>query len=208
MRGMERQDALKDIAPARDTIATQLAAARDLMALLCNDVTLIAAIEAVTARAAETLRAGGTILIAGNGGSAADAQHIAAELVGRFAYDRPGLAAIALTTDTSALTAIANDHGFERVFARQVEALGRKGDMFIGISTSGRSPNVIAALQTARTRGLTTVGLTGQHPGPMGPLCDHVLAIPSTDTPRIQEAQILVGHIMCGLLEQQLHPRT
>jgi D-sedoheptulose 7-phosphate isomerase len=192
----------------RETIATQLAAARDLMAVLCVDVTLIAAIEAVTARAAECLRNGGTILLAGNGGSAADAQHIAAELVGRFAYDRPGLAAIALTTDTSALTAIANDQGFERIFARQVEALGRRGDLLIAISTSGRSPNIIAAVQAARGRGVITVGLCGQNPGPMGPWCDHVLAIPSSDTPRIQEAQILVGHIICGLLEQQLHPRA
>jgi len=178
------------------------------MARLCTDTALIGAIDTVTQRAVETLRAGRTILLAGNGGSAADAQHIAAELVGRFAYDRPGLPAIALSTDTSALTAIANDHGFERVFARQVEALGRKGDLFIGISTSGRSPNVIAALQAARAKGLITVGLTGQHPGPMGPLCDHILAIPSPDTPRIQEAQILVGHILCGLIEQLLHPRS
>src|SRR5262249_56903126 len=151
-------------AGVKDTIATQLAASRDLMARLCADAALIAAIEAATLRAVETLRAGGTILLAGNGGSAADAQHIAAELVGRFAYDRPPLSAIALTTDTSALTAIANHHGFERIFARQVEALGPRGDLLIAISTSGRSPNVIAALQTARARGLVTTGLTGQHP--------------------------------------------
>jgi D-sedoheptulose 7-phosphate isomerase len=192
----------------KPTIASQLAAARDLMSSLCEDATLIAAIETVTQRAVETLRAGRTILLAGNGGSAADAQHIAAELVGRFAYDRPGLAAIALTTDTSALTAIANDHGFDRVFARQVEALGHRGDLLIGISTSGRSPNLIAALEAARTRGIVTVGLTGQNPGPMATLCDHVLAIPSTDTPRIQEAQILVGHIICSLIERALHPRS
>jgi D-sedoheptulose 7-phosphate isomerase len=192
----------------KPTIATQLAASRDLMARLCDDATLIAAIETVTQQAVETLRAGHTILLAGNGGSAADAQHVAAELVGRFAYDRPGLAAIALTTDTSALTAIANDHGYDRVFARQVEALGRRGDLLIAISTSGRSPNIIAALQTARAKGLATVGLTGQHPGPMAPWCDHILAIPSTDTPRIQEAQILVAHIICSLIERALHPRT
>jgi D-sedoheptulose 7-phosphate isomerase len=191
----------------KDSIATQLAASRDLMARLCADAALIAAIETVTQRAVETLRGGRTILLAGNGGSAADAQHIAAELVGRFAYDRPGLAAIALTTDTSALTAIANDHGFDRVFARQVEALGRPGDMLIAISTSGRSPNVIAALQAARARGIATVGLTGQHPGPMAPWCDHVLAMPSPETPRVQEAHILVGHIICSLIEHHLHPR-
>jgi D-sedoheptulose 7-phosphate isomerase len=202
-----------DVHTARDldvksTITTQLAASRDLMARVCEDASLIAAIEMVTGRAADALRDGHKILLAGNGGSAADAQHIAAELVGRFAYDRPGMAAIALSTDTSALTAIANDHGFERIFARQVEALGQRGDLLIGISTSGRSPNVIAALQAARAQGLITVGLTGQHPGPMGPLCDHVLAIPSTDTPRIQEAQMLVGHIICGLIERLIHPRS
>ncbi len=199
-----------DTAKAPDvkpTIAAQLAASRDLMARLCEDAVLIAAIETVTQRMAETLRAGRTILLAGNGGSAADAQHLAAELVGRFAYDRPGLAAIALSTDTSALTAIANDHGFDRVFARQVEALGRRGDLLLAISTSGRSPNVLAALETARPRALAPVGLTGESPGPMGPGCDHIPAIPSTDTPRIQEAQILVGHIICGLIEQLLHPR-
>jgi D-sedoheptulose 7-phosphate isomerase len=191
-----------------DAITRQLAAARDLMARLCEDAALITAIETVTHRATETLREGHIILLAGNGGSAADAQHLATELVGRFAYDRPGLAAIALNTDTSAMTAIANDHGFDRVFARQVEALGRRGDMFIGISTSGRSPNVLAALQSARARGLVTVALTGQNPGPMTPLSDHILAMPSTETPRIQEAQILVGHIICGLIEQRLHPRA
>jgi D-sedoheptulose 7-phosphate isomerase len=192
----------------KPTIAAQLAASRDLMARLCSDATLIAAIETVTQAAAETLRNGRTILLAGNGGSAADAMHIATELVGRFAYDRPGLAAIALNADTTALTAIANDHGFERIFARQVEALGRRGDLLIAISTSGRSPNVIAALQMARAKGIVTVGLTGQHPGPMAPWCDHVLSIPSTETPRIQEAQILVAHIICGLIESLLHPRN
>src|SRR5690349_8309664 len=122
----------------KPTIAAQFAASRDLMARLCSDATLIATIETVTHAAVGVLRNGGTILLAGNGGSAADAQHIATELVGRFAYDRPGLAAIALTADTAALTAIANDHGFDRIFARQVEALGRRGDLLIGISTSGR----------------------------------------------------------------------
>ncbi len=190
------------------TIATQLAASRDVMARLAADDSLIAAIEGVARRAVEVLRADGTILLAGNGGSAADAQHLAAELVGRFAYDRPGLAAIALTTDTSALTAIGNDHGFDRIFARQVEALGRTGDLLIAMSTSGRSPNILAALEAARTRGIITVGMTGQNAGKMNTCCDHLLAMPSNDTPRIQEAHILVGHIICGLIEQALHPQA
>jgi D-sedoheptulose 7-phosphate isomerase len=190
------------------TIAAQLAASRDVMARLAADESLIAAIEGVARRAVEVLRADGTILLAGNGGSAADAQHLAAELVGRFAYDRPGLAAIALTTDTSALTAIGNDHGFDRIFARQVEALGRTGDLLIAMSTSGRSPNILAALEAARARGIITVGLTGQNAGKMNTCCDHLLAMPSNDTPRIQEAHILVGHIICGLIEQALHPQA
>ncbi len=204
---LDPTDAAKDT-DVKLAIAAELAASRDVMARLCADATLIAAIEAVTHSAVETLRGGRTILLAGNGGSAADAQHIAAELVGRFAYNRPGLAAVALTTDTSALTAIANDYGFERVFARQVEALGRRGDLLIAISTSGRSPNVIAALQAARAKSIVTVGLTGQSPGPMAPWCDHVLAVPSPETPRVQEGHILIGHVICRLIEQQLHPDT
>jgi D-sedoheptulose 7-phosphate isomerase len=190
------------------TIAAQLAASRDVMGRLCADTTLIAAIETVARRGADALSAGGTILLAGNGGSAADAQHLAAELVGRFAYDRPGLAAIALTTDTSALTAIGNDYGFDRLFSRQIEAIGRRGDLLIAMSTSGRSPNILAALEAARTRGIVTVGLTGQTADRMTACCDHLLAMPSNDTPRIQEAHILVGHILCGLIEQLLHPRA
>jgi D-sedoheptulose 7-phosphate isomerase len=190
------------------TIAAQAAASRDTMARLCEDQTLIAAIETVARRCVEVLRSGGTILLAGNGGSAADAQHLAAELVGRFAYDRPGLAGIALTTDTSALTAIGNDYGFDRLFARQIESIGRPGDLLIAMSTSGRSRNIVAALEAARTRSITTVGMTGQNAGLMTTCCDHLLAMPSNDTPRIQEAHILVGHIICGLIEQVMHPKA
>jgi len=150
------------------------------------------------------LRAGGKILLAGNGGSAADAQHIAGELVGRFAFDRPGLCAVALTTDTSILTAIGNDYGYERLFSRQVQALGRKGDIFIGYSTSGKSPNVLDAFRAARGLGLGCIGFTGNRESPMRELCDHVFEVPSPDTPRIQEGHLVLGHILCGLIEREL----
>lgn len=171
-----------------------------------------AAIEAQLLAAAQacvnSLRAGGKVLLGGNGGSAADCQHIAGELVSRFNYDRPGLAAVALTTDTSILTAIGNDYGYERLFTRQLEALGRKGDIFIGYSTSGQSPNVLAAFRTARAMGLVTVGMTGNRGGPMTELCDHLLAVPSAQTPRIQEGHLILGHTLCGLIETALFPRN
>lgn len=148
------------------------------------------------------LGAGGKILICGNGGSAADAQHIAAELVGRFGHTRRGLPAIALTTDSSALTSIGNDFGFEAVFARQVEALARPGDVLIGISTSGNSRNVIAAVQVARAQGVTTLGLLGGNGGALKDMLDHTLIAPAPDTPRIQECHILVGHIWCAMIDE------
>ena len=150
------------------------------------------------------VRAGGKILLFGNGGSAADAQHIAAELVIRYHTDRPAIAAIALTTDTSALTAGANDHGFERIFSRQIEALGRPGDVAVGISTSGRSPNVLAALREARARQLHTTGLTGADGIELLALCEAAVAVPSPVTARIQEMHILLGHMLCKALEQRL----
>lgn len=150
------------------------------------------------------IRGGGKLLLFGNGGSAADAQHIAAELVIRYHSNRPAIAAVALTTDTSALTAGANDLGFETVFSRQLEALGRAGDVAVGISTSGRSPNVLAGLRTARERGLRTAGLTGGDGGEMRSLCDAVLIVPSRVTARIQELHILLGHMLCKALEQRL----
>ncbi len=190
----------------RVTIRAQLAASREVIASLCADEGIIAAMEAVARRAADVLFAGGKILFAGNGGSAADAQHLAAELVGRYAHDRPGLAALALTTDTAALTAIGNDYGFERIFARQIEAVARAGDLLIVMSTSGRSPNIIAALKTARARGVITVGFTGRGGGAMAEWCDYLLAVPSIDTPRIQEGHKAVGHIICGLIERLCAP--
>lgn len=154
-------------------------------------------------RAALCLASGGKILLCGNGGSAADAQHLAAEFVNRFLIDRPALPALALTTDASALTAIGNDLDFSQIFARQVEALGRKGDMLVGISTSGSSANVLAALQSARRAGLCTLGLTGQG-GDMAPFCDILLAVPSRHTPLIQETHIAAGHLLCQLTDYYL----
>ena len=154
--------------------------------------------------AVETLRAGNKILLCGNGGRAADAQHIAAELTGRYKTERRGLPGIALTTDTSALTAIGNDYGYDRVFDRQVEALAQKGDLLIGISTSGNSTNVINALKVAREIGCKTLGLTGRDGGAMNELCDINLVVPSNDTPRIQEMHILFAHTICQIIDNEL----
>ena len=155
-------------------------------------------------RAALCLAGGGKILLCGNGGSAADAQHLAAEFVNRFLLDRPALPALALNTDTSALTAIGNDLDFSQVFARQVEALGRKGDLLVGISTSGNSANVLAALRTARRTGLFTVGLTGQSGGGMARLCHILLETPTRHTPLVQELHIAAGHLFCQLTDYYL----
>ena len=170
------------------------------------DNTLIAKIVQLGAVASEAVRAGGKIMFAGNGGSAADAQHFAGELVSRFYYDRPGIASLALTTDSSILTAIGNDYHYERIFSRQIEALGRPGDVFVGISTSGRSPNVLGGLATARRLGLATVGLTGLSGGNMASLCDIVIHIPSDSTPLIQQGHLLVGHLLCAMIEEAIHP--
>jgi D-sedoheptulose 7-phosphate isomerase len=151
-----------------------------------------------------TVRAGGKLLFFGNGGSAADAQHLATELVVRYQAERPAIGAIALATDTSVLTASANDLGYEHVFSRQIEALGRPGDVAVGISTSGRSPNVLAGLAAARARSLRTVGLTGAESAAMQGLCDVLLRVPSRITARIQEMHIFLGHLLCKALEQRL----
>lgn len=149
-------------------------------------------------------RAGNKLLIAGNGGSAADAQHIAAELVGRFAFERPGLPAMALTTDSSILTALANDYGFKHLFKRQLEANAKPGDVFLGLSTSGNSPNIIAALECCEDLGVVRIGLTGDSGGAMAELCDLCIRVPSTVTARIQETHILVGHVFCAAVENAL----
>lgn len=153
------------------------------------------------------LRAGGKLMFAGNGGSAADAQHWAGELVSRFYYDRPGLAAIALTTDSSILTAIGNDYGYDYTFARQVEALGRNGDVLVVISTSGNSANVLRAAQAARERGIAVIGFTGEGGGKLAPLCRICFQVPSNETPRIQEGHEFLGHLLCALIESEMHPR-
>ncbi len=158
-------------------------------------------LETIARVMADALRGGGQILWCGNGGSAGDSQHLAAEIVGRFRRERRGMASIALTTDTSVLTSIANDYGYEAVFARQVEALGRAGDVLVGISTSGNSHNVICALEAAKAQGLTTVAFTGEGGGRMAALVDHLFAVSSRDTARVQEAHILAGHMICDWIE-------
>ena len=188
----------------KNFIIAELRKSVDTLSAILAAPDLVTLIEVVAGRCVTALRNGNKILLAGNGGSAADAQHLAAELVGRFSLDRPGLAAIALTTDSSALTGIGNDYGFERLFSRQVEAVGRPGDVFFGISTSGRSPNVLNALRVCRDRSIVTVGLTGEHGGEMPPLCDHCFRMPSTETPKIQEGHIVVGHILFALVEREM----
>jgi len=174
---------------------------------ILSDHAFIALIARVAGAAVKVYRSGHKILLAGNGGSAADAQHIAGELVNRFRFDRPALPAIALSTDTSVLTCIANDSSFENVFARQIEALGVKGDMFIGISTSGSSPNVLKALKQCRAMKVISVGFTGEKSkknAKMEKLCDYCFTVPSEDTPRVQEAHIMIGHILCAIIEETL----
>lgn len=147
------------------------------------------------------------ILIAGNGGSAADAQHIACEFVGKFHFDRPSLPCIALTTNTSVLTAVGNDHGFEKVFARQIQGSGEKGDVFIAISTSGNSQNILEAISECKKRDITVVGLTGESGGNMKDMCDYCIQVPSNITPRIQESHVLIGHLICSIVEEQMFGR-
>ena len=150
---------------------------------------------------------GGKILFCGNGGSAADAQHIAAELSGRFYYDRPPLFAEALHVNTSYLTAVGNDYGYEEVFARMVRAMGKKGDVFFCLSTSGNSPNVLKAAKDAKTLGMTVVGMTGENGGKLKEVADILLDMPSNDTPRIQECHLMIGHLLCQIIEAELFPK-
>jgi len=187
-----------------DYIKTQIQDTQRLMAAMLADNSLLRRVEAAAEACILALKNGGKILLAGNGGSAADAQHIAGEFVSRFAFDRPGLPAIALTTDTSILTAIGNDFGYEKLFARQVQAHAQKGDVFIAYSTSGKSPNVITALQEAKKRGVVCIGMTGNHGTRMSELCDYCIEIPSAHTPKIQEGHAVLGHILCGIIERAL----
>lgn len=185
-------------------INSQIQETQRVMAAMLADGALLAQVGAAAQACIDCMRNGNKILLAGNGGSAADAQHIAGEFVSRFAFDRPGLPAIALTTDTSILTAIGNDYGYDKLFARQVQAHAQKGDVFIAYSTSGKSPNVIAALQEAKSRGVVCIGMTGSRGGPMKELCDYYFDVPSADTPKIQEGHAVLGHILCGLVERAL----
>ncbi|MFZ3349264.1 MAG: D-sedoheptulose 7-phosphate isomerase [Xanthobacteraceae bacterium] len=169
-----------------------------------GDMELRSAIYAIAETITRSFRGGGKLLLAGNGGSAADAQHIAGEFLSRLNFDRNPLPAVALTTDSSVLTAIGNDYGFDRAFERQVRGLGRPGDVFVAISTSGRSPNILAALQAARAIGVTTVGFSGAGERDMRALCDNYLAAPANETPLIQQIHIVAAHAICGLVERTL----
>ena len=177
----------------------------DVMQAILADQALIDTVERVGEACAKSIAGGGKIMFCGNGGSAGDSQHLAAELVGKLVFDRPGMPGLALTVDTSALTAVGNDFGYESVFSRQVEALGRSGDVLIGISTSGRSKNVVKAMAAARARGIATVAMTGANRGPMVDLADHWIAVPHTETQKIQEGHIVLGHIFCALVEDKIY---
>ena len=171
---------------------------------ILQDKALIELIQKVALITTNAYKNGFKTMLAGNGGSAADAQHIAGEFVSRFYFDRPGIPSIALTTDTSILTAIGNDYGYDRLFARQVQAQGVKGDIFIGISTSGNSTNIIEALQVCKEKEIISIGLTGQSGGKMADLCDYCIKVPSNCTPRIQESHIVIGHIICAIVEEEI----
>lgn len=185
-------------------ISSEILRAMEIKRAISKDSDLLRLIEQAARKMIEVYRNGNKIMLGGNGGSAADAQHIAGEFVSRFYFDRPGLPCIALTTDSSILTAIGNDYGYEQLFARQIQANGQRGDIFIGISTSGNSPNVIRGLEMCRAMGITTIGLTGESGGRMAALCDICIRIPSQETPRIQEAHILIGHILCAIVEESI----
>ena len=186
-----------------DTIKSQMAESARVKQLMLQDEVLIEKIQDIAGIVVAAYRAGHKTMWAGNGGSAADAQHMAGELVNKFTFDRPGLAALSLSTDTSIITAVGNDYGFDRLFARQVEAQGCAGDVFIGISTSGKSPNLVNALAACQEKGITSVAIVGANPCPMDDY-DYVIHVPSTVTPRVQECQTLIGHILCYIVEQEL----
>lgn len=172
-----------------------------VLSVVQDDMSLLSTADHIANQCITALKNGKKILFAGNGGSAADAQHLAAELVSRLRYNRPGLAALALTTDTSALTAIGNDYAYENVFSRQVESLAQPGDVFIGISTSGKSPNILKALKAARAQSVVTIGFSGAQAPLMAEHCDALLCVPSRETPKIQECHIMFGHIICAIIE-------
>lgn len=188
----------------KNYIQRQIADSAATKQAILEDEALIDVIVSVAKACVAVYRSGKKTLLAGNGGSAADAQHIAAELVGRYGFDRPSIPSLALTTDTSNLTAIGNDYGYDKVFSRQLEGMAQEGDLFIGISTSGNSQNVINAFESAKERGVTTVALVGRDGGKMAQMADFAIVIPSNATPRIQESHILIGHILCDIIEKEL----
>ena len=191
-----------------ETIKRQLTDSANVKQALLEDADTLEKIARAGEICIEAYKNGNKVMFAGNGGSAADAQHLAGELVSKFYFDRPGLPSIALTTDTSILTAIGNDYGFDRLFARQVEAQGKEGDVFVGISTSGNSANIVEAMKVCRKMGIATIGLTGRKPCGMDELSDIVIKVPSSETPRIQECQTLIGHILCCIIEEGIFPRN
>lgn len=185
-----------------DLVGEKLLEGLRVMEAVARDAALHATLAAAAEAVAQALKSGHKLLVAGNGGSAADAQHLAAEFVSRLVNDRPAMRAVALTTDASILTAVGNDYGFERIFARQIEALGQRGDVFLGISTSGNSPNILRALERSREMGLVTIGLTGKSGGKMPPLCDYGMRVPSEVTMYIQQAHLALEHIFCAMVEK------
>lgn len=193
---------------SQDRIAAHFQSSLDGLTRAAQSSELRATTHTIARTVANALKAGNKLLLIGNGGSAADAQHIAAEIVGRYKQERPGWAAIALTTDTSALTAIANDYGFEQIFARQVQGLAKPGDVLFALSTSGRSPNILAALKVARDLGVTTVGFTGTKGESMRSACDHLFVSPTDDTPVIQQVHMMAMHAICDEVEQALIAAT
>ena len=188
----------------KNYIKDQIKKSYETKQIIYNDENLLNKIELVATQCVELYKGMNKTILAGNGGSAADAQHIAAEMVGRYGFDRPSLPSLALTTDTSALTAIGNDYGYDYVFSRQLEGMGLEGDLFIGISTSGNSANIIKAFESAKSKRITTVALVGRDGGKMAAIADIALVVPSDSTPRIQESHILIGHILCDIIEQEI----
>ena len=185
-------------------IKEQIQASIDTKQNILNDEKLMQTIAEVAQECVDLYRKGKKTLLAGNGGSAADAQHFAAELVGRYGFDRASLPSIALTTDTSNLTAIGNDYGYDKVFSRQLEGMGNEGDLFIGISTSGNSQNIINAFMAAKEKNIMTVALVGRDGGKMSNIADYTLIVPSNATPRIQESHLLIEHMICDIIEQEI----
>ncbi len=193
-----------------DFIADSLKRTQNTITAMMEDTTLLQGLDLAIKAVIHCFKKGNKVLFAGNGGSAADAQHMSAEFVSRFMFNRPGLPSIALTTDTSAMTAISNDYGFDLLFARQVQALGKSGDVLIAYSTSGTSPNVLRCLETAKQQALLTIGLTGNHTecAAMEKWCDITLKVPSDITPHIQEGHLVLGHLLCGSVEKALFGQT